>query len=133
MPGPVLASAVADHVASLGTWAQGAGYKPHVVEDFMDCADHAIRAARAASAGGRLRQALLVRRPSVRTRQPDLTPEEAARQRALDESYRILQRDLEDPAFMGWIKECIVRLDERPAAMRLSGEQFVEQNPIVSR
>jgi hypothetical protein len=30
---------VAGHVASLGAWAQAAGYKQHVVEDFLDCAD----------------------------------------------------------------------------------------------
>ena len=30
---------VAGHVATLGSWAQGAGYKQHVVEDFLDCAD----------------------------------------------------------------------------------------------
>lgn len=32
-------SAVAAHVATLGAWAQKAGYKQHVIEDFMDCAD----------------------------------------------------------------------------------------------
>jgi hypothetical protein len=30
---------VAAHVATLGAWAVSAGYKPHVIEDFMDCAD----------------------------------------------------------------------------------------------
>jgi len=30
---------VAAHVAALGKWAQKAGYKQHVIEDFMDCAD----------------------------------------------------------------------------------------------
>ena len=30
---------VAGYVAALDTWARAAGYKPHVVEDFMDCAD----------------------------------------------------------------------------------------------
>lgn len=31
--------AVAVHVATLGAWAQGAGYRQHAVEDFLDCAD----------------------------------------------------------------------------------------------
>lgn len=30
---------VAGHVARLGTWAADAGYREHVIEDFMDCAD----------------------------------------------------------------------------------------------
>jgi hypothetical protein len=30
---------VAGHVATLGAGAQAAGYKQHVVEDFLDCAD----------------------------------------------------------------------------------------------
>jgi hypothetical protein len=30
---------VAAHVATLGAWAQSAGYKQHVIADFMDCAD----------------------------------------------------------------------------------------------
>ncbi len=32
-------SVVAGHVASLGAWAQAEGYKQHVIEDFLDCAD----------------------------------------------------------------------------------------------
>lgn len=32
-------AAIAGHVASLGAWAQGTGYKQHVIEDFMDSAD----------------------------------------------------------------------------------------------
>lgn len=31
--------AVAAYVDRLDTWARAEGYKPHVVEDFMDCAD----------------------------------------------------------------------------------------------
>jgi len=30
---------VAGHVATLGAWAQASGYKQHVIEDFLDCAD----------------------------------------------------------------------------------------------
>lgn len=30
---------VARHVGSLGGWAKAAGYKDHVIADFMDCAD----------------------------------------------------------------------------------------------
>ena len=30
---------VATHVATLGNWAQSAGYRQHVIQDFMDCAD----------------------------------------------------------------------------------------------
>lgn len=30
---------VAQHVAYLGQWAESEGYKPHVIEDFMDGAD----------------------------------------------------------------------------------------------
>lgn len=32
-------AAVAAHVAALGAWAQNEGYRQHVIEDFMDCAD----------------------------------------------------------------------------------------------
>lgn len=32
-------AAVAGYVASLDTWARAEGYKPHVVADFLDCAD----------------------------------------------------------------------------------------------
>ena len=32
-------ASIAAHVATLGSWAQGSGYKPHVVADFLDCAD----------------------------------------------------------------------------------------------
>ena len=32
-------SEVARHVASLDSWARGEGYRDHVVEDFMSCAD----------------------------------------------------------------------------------------------
>ena len=32
-------AAVAAHVATLGVWAQADGYRQHVVEAFMDCAD----------------------------------------------------------------------------------------------
>lgn len=32
-------AAVAAYVASLGAWASAEGYRPHVIQDFMDCAD----------------------------------------------------------------------------------------------
>ena len=41
---------VSRHVATLGAWAQSAGYREHVVEDFLDCADPFLVAA-AAEAG----------------------------------------------------------------------------------
>ena len=36
---PSTSAVVAGHVATLGAWAAGAGYKQHVIHEFLDCAD----------------------------------------------------------------------------------------------
>ena len=56
----------------------------------------------------------------------DLSPEESARQSALDRSWRAAQDSLSDPAFQAQLEESIERVNGSDAEP-ITGDQFLAQ------
>ena len=63
---------------------------------------------------------------NMAVRHDDLSPEERARQRALDRSWRVGQQALNDPAMREYLERSIERVN-RSDAPRLSREEFLAQ------
>jgi hypothetical protein len=59
-------------------------------------------------------------------RHDDLSPEELARQRALDRSWRAAQKALSDPAMREYVERSIERVNSSDAPT-LTGEEFLAQ------
>jgi len=59
-------------------------------------------------------------------RRDNLSPEESARQRNLDRSWRAAQDSLSDPAFRSYLEASIRRVNVSDAEP-ISGEQFLAQ------
>lgn len=58
-------------------------------------------------------------------RREDLTPEQLKLQQAYDRSWAAQRRMLADPDTLAFLKDCFRRLDERPAAPRMTGAEFL--------
>lgn len=61
----------------------------------------------------------------------DLSPEESARQRALDRSWRAAQESLSDPEFRVRLEKSIERVHASEAEP-ISGEQFLDQTDATT-
>ncbi len=67
-------------------------------------------------------------------RREDLSPEERARQEALDLSWTEAQRSLADPEFRAYLVESMRRIDAKdPAAPILTREEFLAQTEPSDR
>lgn len=60
-------------------------------------------------------------------RREDLSPDERARQEALDLSWAEAQRSLADPEFRAYLVESIRRLEAKDPAPILTREEFLAQ------
>jgi hypothetical protein len=64
-------------------------------------------------------------------RREDLSPEERARQEALDLSWAEAQRSLADPEFRAYLIESMRRIDAKdPPAPTLTREEFLAQTEL---
>jgi len=66
----------------------------------------------------------------VALRREDLSPEQLERQKALDRSWDLAQRDLADPEFRGYLDQSLRRLDMTEPAPILTREEYLAQTTV---